>query len=440
MSKKDQLDEFLREKLSEREFPFQEAYWESAQALIEADEQHRRRWFGVWLNSMGLVLAGAALIAFVWWGISATDETDLAANRHTDTEWIAQAHVRGEESGKSEEEREKREDREQTASLSEVRQERGKREEGRGKSDRFAVRSQTAALVETEAANSDIPPNSQTTQTSNSLEQNREKSEAGMKTDATSQTAARITSQAQSIALSRIKRVGETSLAGKPDNVTISLLPQASTRSKKGRHTIGISLGMSLTNAWPSAESSANPAVLATALPGMYYQYKTGKGITLSTGVQYQSRSGLNVSHSYRSTAFAFGLDEEITTISPHSLHSLEVPIQLGIPLVGQHRLLLGADVAYLLNVESEVETISRNPFGTETRSKETGWGYTQGFKPFDIGIQAGYRYRIGRRMQVGMSLRYGLRDLTDNAFFDQNAVNRNVQIRFVWEQDLFRF
>jgi hypothetical protein len=69
----EKLDDFMRDKFNSDDpagrFEFQEAYWDQARVLLEADEARRkkRRWFWLWWLVPGVVALG------LWWMVGKTD-------------------------------------------------------------------------------------------------------------------------------------------------------------------------------------------------------------------------------------------------------------------------------------------------------------------------------------------------------------------------------
>lgn len=64
----DKLDQFFKKKLENREFDFQESYWQEAEKLIEQDRRKKR--FAWWWRLSGLVLLLLLVTAGLWWYLS----------------------------------------------------------------------------------------------------------------------------------------------------------------------------------------------------------------------------------------------------------------------------------------------------------------------------------------------------------------------------------
>lgn len=77
-----QFDDFLKNKLEQREFEFKDAYWADALELIEADEKDNRWGFLYWLL-LGLLLLAGGTFAFYQWD----NQASLASIDQQQTEW-----------------------------------------------------------------------------------------------------------------------------------------------------------------------------------------------------------------------------------------------------------------------------------------------------------------------------------------------------------------
>lgn len=216
------------------------------------------------------------------------------------------------------------------------------------------------------------------------------------------------------------------------------VLPKQSLSFRK-RHALGIMLGTTLA---PGLQNNSDTRAAISTHPsvGLRYSYSLGKGIRLQTGLLYQGRGGLNADSTYRSVNFSFGAETEATTISPQSLHYVEVPLMADVHLAGRHYLMGGVNLAYLINTRSDVHKEKILPFETVDMGSNKAWGYRQGFQPLDASVTVGYGYYLNRGLRLGVRANYGLRDITDDSFFLNNTRDRNLQLRLVLEYDLFHF
>ena len=416
------FDELLKNKLNQREFEWDEAYWESAQELIAAQEKgKKRRGFWIW------ILAGFLLIG-------------------TGAAW----YLGGE----------RREERGETTELSMVD---GPQSIAGERTDSIQPPANNQKLL-TNTTNYNIqpPPASDKTSINNHTQpptynitnHNHLRPSASNKTSinnhiqppphntpnhnyqrpsASNKNLQNSISQ-QLIALHQLKTLpfSTPQLESKP--VYVSLQP-----SKWPRHLISIQTGTNTARAiGPSAEQSKG----LSSLPylSINYSYSLSPRISLFTGLGYQARGNLNLDSTYRSIDYTFGANTFETNIDPQSLHYLTVPIGLGIDLKGRHQLQLGLEFARLININSIVSKTSYNSFERLSTETSRSWGYMQGYKKLDARALMAYRFYLGHGFHIGMEAQYGLRDITDNAFFRNDRFERNLQLRWVLRYDLGRW
>ncbi|MDX2248152.1 MAG: porin family protein [Bacteroidia bacterium] len=205
------------------------------------------------------------------------------------------------------------------------------------------------------------------------------------------------------------------------------------------RNYFGFTFGNNISPGFRNTRSARAPLSVSPVL-GIRYAYAVSPSFRLQTGLNYQSRGGLNADSTYRSVEYAFGTETMATTISPQTLHYLEIPFLADIRLSGRHYLTAGVNLSFLANTRSKVHKQQILPFETQDLGTTREWGYKQGFKPLDINLTAGYGYYLGQGIRVGVQGNYGLRDITDEKFFLNTTPDRNLQLRLVLEYDLVHF
>ncbi len=207
------------------------------------------------------------------------------------------------------------------------------------------------------------------------------------------------------------------------------------------RHALGITTGSNLSlgliNQGPTRSSIG-------ALPyvGIHYSFDpkpTSPLLRLESGVFLMSRNGLSGSRSFRSVNFGFGFEEEIITLTPKALHALEIPLAASFRVRNRHYVTVGASGSYLIEITTQERLQRNDDFGTSTPDKKNVWGYRKGFNKLDAGAQIGYRYYLGRGFSLNLQGYYGLMDLTDNDFWENDQFDRNMQLRLFLRYDLFQ-
>ncbi len=171
--------------------------------------------------------------------------------------------------------------------------------------------------------------------------------------------------------------------------------------------------------------SGFNPVI------GVNYFNNFKPKMSLTFGIQYTSVSKLNYStYTSRVSRFAFGEENNVTVFTPVKLHYLIVPLRFNYSLNVMNSVGIGCNIAYLLNVESDVETYTEklNAKSNQVLSKTTG--YTEGFKKYDTQISAFYKRRLYPNLALNVEMFYGFTDIKDNTLFKSNVFERNTGVK----------
>ena len=166
---------------------------------------------------------------------------------------------------------------------------------------------------------------------------------------------------------------------------------------------------------------------------GVNYFNNFKSKMSISIGLHYSSVGSLSYS-SYSSRVVRLGLGEEtrVTIYTPLEVHYLLAPLRFNYNVNAMNAIGLGCNIAYLLTVQSEVETYTEKMDGQQYGNNlEKTTGYTQGFKPFDTQISVFYKRRLYPNLAVNMELFFGLTDIKANHFFDtNNSFERNSGLK----------
>ncbi len=161
-----------------------------------------------------------------------------------------------------------------------------------------------------------------------------------------------------------------------------------------------------------------------------YFQAILDK-LSVSLGIQYTSVSHLSYSsHTTKVSSLGLGEDSKVTVFTPTKLHYLIAPLRFHYRFSPQNVAGLGCNMAYLLTVETDVETYNQNIRGTDGNSLYKDKGYTQGFRPFDIQLTGFYRRRLTSNLSFNAEIFYGLTDVKENSFFHSNVFERNSGLK----------
>ncbi|MES2679683.1 MAG: hypothetical protein V4635_07355 [Bacteroidota bacterium] len=173
---------------------------------------------------------------------------------------------------------------------------------------------------------------------------------------------------------------------------------------------------------------------------GIGYQNAFTDKLALSAGVRYQSLSNFSgTSHTSAVTALKFGEESDVTVISPLRAHYLAVPLKLNYLINSKNSIGFGYTIAYLLDVESKVETYikSKDYHGDHTVSKSMG--YKTGFNSIDGQIAFCYRRQLYRRLHLNCELFYGLNDIKKDKVYNSPVFERSRGLKMTLTYNLIK-
>ncbi|MEO0473399.1 MAG: hypothetical protein AAF206_27555 [Bacteroidota bacterium] len=205
------------------------------------------------------------------------------------------------------------------------------------------------------------------------------------------------------------------------------------------KHRIGLTIGSSISIGW---DGNVDPpsSVNGHPLLGIRYGYAINQRLRLQTGLLYHGRGALNQRLLFQSIELGFGADTTNVWVRPIRLHYLEVPLRFDWHVRGRHILMTGLHVSRLFNADAQITTERRNTFGHVSTSEDRQPGYQDLFNQWDVQLSLGYGYVLKPGLRMGARAQYGLLDQTRNQLFQNNALDRSLQVRLFVEYDLFQF
>ncbi|MEL6675303.1 MAG: outer membrane beta-barrel protein [Bacteroidota bacterium] len=415
MSEQPHIDDFFRQKLSQREIPYQEKYWAEAERLIEAQQKKKRRgliWFAFSNLGLGLALLPFTVMALMG-GFSPADPAEPLIQEATASVVYTEEACPPEMPG------------------TDVAQE------------------ATEPNPQHEVLNpiQGIGPMSSRAKASKEAGQTLVNLSAD-KTNPEDQAGPILSHQAgQRLQTARNERhpYFVNPLKARKFIRWVSPLAQLNHRfahngnQAYSRHYFGVQVEGALYQGWQNR--LAEPAGFSLRpQASLYYAYGLTPNLKLRTGLGYVSRGALNSDSTYRTLSFSFGREEENTTISPLAMHGVEVPLLLDVHLKNRHYFSIGLQSQYWLNTRAEVQNQRIANFETPPVEGQKAWGYRQGMARWDVAGQIGYGYYLGRGYMLRVSALYGMRDQTLNTFFLNTTKDRNLQLRIGIAKDLYHW
>jgi len=172
---------------------------------------------------------------------------------------------------------------------------------------------------------------------------------------------------------------------------------------------------------------------------GLEYQRYLNGGFTLKTNLLYSARSGVNSRKTYAKKYYDFGSSNSQSTVEAERMVYVEMPVLLNYG-VANHNFMVGPSFSYLVSSLNKVTTVYESTTETIPTEEKSVWGYTDGFKKYDFSIVAGYEYALKPKLNLGVRLNYGLIDITDNDYFNDESFDNNVQFRVYVTYSPFQF
>ena len=215
------------------------------------------------------------------------------------------------------------------------------------------------------------------------------------------------------------------------DLVITAVVPTGDTTLPKAppSHRIFFEAGINYMLGWKTTNkteaSGFNPLI------GLQYYHDVTKRMGLSIGVQYTTIDHLSsTSHTSTTTRLKFGEEVDATIISALNMHYLLMPLKLNYSLSRNDFVCIGYTIAYLLNVQSRIETYSTRQDYSSVPVVSKAMGYTTGFNPYDGQITVCYRRRLYKELYVNGELFYGLRDIKNNVIYASDVFERACGFR----------
>ncbi|MEO0898562.1 MAG: hypothetical protein AAFY71_19270 [Bacteroidota bacterium] len=202
------------------------------------------------------------------------------------------------------------------------------------------------------------------------------------------------------------------------------------------KHHLGIDVGMSLSPDWSNTQS-ATKAFSLGPLIGLRYEYELKAGLRLVSGLRYSSRAGLNSDMTYISTDFSFGFQREKIVQSPRRMHFLEVPLLLDWHMGGRHYAQFGGQLNALIDVSGKEQKFMETESGEVLLSEENLWGLRRGFQRLHPSLNLAYGYYLGEGLRIGLQAQWSPTNLTNSEFFGAESLNRNLNARLILSKDL---
>ena len=394
MKEQDHIASFVRSKLAEKTFPYQEAYWEGAQAqFAEWDRKKKRRRGFLWFF-FGLLFVGTG--GFVWGEMVGSDEQLSLRRQILDSPLYQTLYVPQENASPT------------SSSLTTVFN--TAQSSGRATADVQPLSSSVSARVlshplQQELLQEDVLlPNRPVLFLSHS-------------------------SSASSFS-KRIKLNDLNSIQGLPlllfpvhqPSVSSQVLPAPTPRKIRPYVRIGGNFTPSQVDEEKRNWQSNPDLEVGMEIP-------LGSRWQAQAGLSYFSSSLSNVSAMLRYRSYDFIFREQQLLWTPKSLQYAGVAVGLSHSILPRHEFGLGTRISYLLNTQGTVQESFASSFTESANEPEPANGYRNGLPDWDLQIRFWHQYALNRRLSIQTDGRLGIRNLTKAEIFTSPTPKRNTQL-----------
>lgn len=399
------LDVFIRKKLAQRDHPFQEAYWEQAEALIEADKRNRKQ----------------RRMLFIWWGMGIMLMMILTAG-------LAYRYVEEPSAQSFDQRHSERKIAHATPSSP--------------SHNAHSTQTREAAQLET------VPTAIASDTTASAHTQSLTQRQLAKRPYSTEEKARLRINLADDQGDVRAGPIDPPHPAMSPPVPYDAWLAAGSYKLplnqlghnaqvdwlswQEKRHGFALEAGWQWTPSWTANEAnrgSFHPVIGAT------YHYWLSPAIRFQSGLRYTGRGALGTSYSFSDIERGFGQVRTDSIFTPKRLHQLEIPVRLEGRVAGRHYASIGLNGTWLLETTGTIEVSQRKTTAPQPLSQSTSrtGGLRYGFQKGDLQLVAGYGYYVGEGMMIRAEGVVGLRDMTDQAFFEHARFDRHMGLRLLF-------
>lgn len=156
---------------------------------------------------------------------------------------------------------------------------------------------------------------------------------------------------------------------------------------------------------------------------GIRLGYKLDKNWFVGVQPLIYSRGAINTSIQTEKTAYDFGASSDEFIVKNKALLFGEIPVSIGYR-IQRHQISVGAGFEYLINVKSDVKE-----FGTSDYTPNQ-WGYTDGFNRFGTMAIFNYAFNVYNEFWLTMMVQKGFTDFTKSDYFTTNSKDENFNLR----------
>lgn len=431
----DNFDEFLRQKVQESHFEYDESHWLKAEQMIAGNEPKKKTfWLGFGIGVLSLsIVAGIASLVFLK---SNKAETALMPKYLSETTPVVKsaqvvqdlpvtaapqtAVVHNKVSAT----------READAVVTAASFAKGNAQQRNYLAANTLKANQVNALhaVPQQAANNHLQlnaPNNTSSDATNKAEQNID--QYGNQNRVQAEAVELLDEKTITIGTPIVidsrneKAVDEESNKGSNKDIDVNIATACEHQNKK-EWMFGVLAGVSDSRGF-EGNMASDSRIGFGYFGGCRLAYKLDKNWFVGVQPLFYSRGAINTSIETEKTDYAFGAQADQFVVKNKALIFVEMPVTIGYRVL-RHQISVGAGVEYLANVKSDVKE-----FGT-SNYKSNQWGYTDGFNRVGTIATFNYAFNLYQEFWITLMIQKGFTDFTKAGYFTNNSVDKNSNLR----------
>lgn len=390
MSKKEHIDEFIRQKIEEKNFVYKENFWQEAERLIVADEKKKRKRRFFWLFFSLVIFLSIPVVLFNVnkVDVQATQDKHSSKVDNYESNDYSKKIIQKNNSLFSKKSNEKNNENDLKNNKSKMASVHANVSSSNRKNGSMNRKSGTLSLTERSTYNRTIDLNLSTL---NQI------------------TPERIVNPLQENLQSLDQYIDE-----KP--------------FKKNAHFVGFGLGTNLS-------SSLKPGCFA----GIRYHGKFSNHFSILSGIGVKMLAVDKIKKEMQSVDYDFGRIDETRIIETKNMYYLEMPLLLKYRVYKQHYLFGGSAINYQMMVKNQITKINEGEFGKVTNHyRETG--KSNAFNSWDMQLICGYETRFIKGIKINIAAHYGVQDIVNDPIYrEQKNKLKTTEYRIGLSYDLIK-
>ncbi len=408
------LDDFVKGKMEQRQFEFDQAHWLQAAEMIDAQQRRRRRFFWIWFLCGLVVLTGTS---YILWKPSATYNHSVQTNLSGETspQIINVEDEKGEvKIDLSQNEVLETMTKEESGNIMTSRDNEEVDEGSSAKTQRVSDEKMTAfeplqttspkiiAPIEFEESKDAAPPITALTETTT--------------------YESFVTDQLPVLSFD----IFNTDREWHGELIDVDDRPFFSSK-------FGL---LASTTLYPYVGSSGKNVI--GFVVGIDYAKSLNKNWSIGLGAQYRFRSGTFTEDDFsEQTTYAFSRTVERFYTLPEQLHFVELPLAVNY-VKNRHHFGIGVTTSYLLGVKGSLNREGYGesfPQGNANEVVEKGWIQITGFKPLHWDVFGSWYFAVNTEMSLGVKVNYTvgsvLKDQAGSIYLESKPFFFDVGLRY---------